>query len=627
MTRRVTMPYRGDSIQYAPWVNIPFPPEVSDEVPWPAPSSSYTEPHRDKAFSERGKDDVVYGLQRWSFPLKESFRSIDFAKDDSFFFQQLEKGEAVDTGALKQALYAYKHSSPRMKYLMGAFVHTLQTEDIQSLDPKVFEIRMRGLEQLDSVLEEDRGKLALPYIYGGKALSHVGSWVGTVNSLAGTFLSSEGEAMEHIGAVIGRGDIPDLLPPSHRENKPYVSLDDYALAFTVVRKNPELEGILYDIILDENLKMSPAICPSPPKDIGENQILPSQREKGISRKEARRMLKEELASVREAQRKSLKRREEIDALLRDRAHLIKDPGKRAQLLQMIEVNPKEAALSLLQLEEDPLKEKKTQRELDEEFQEISEIARGSIALLHVAFQKTDPKFANQIQVLGNAALQIASLAHKAEKLASLGKLTGLSTAALTFNVVEVGLSLASLFIDTGPGMDEVLLKTMQEGFRSIQKQIQSFHQAMHKRFDAIDSRLNTIFVEMMKHFRMMLGLQQSNLRTSRKALKKMYALETQFQQISWHLVQMMKDNFLQDYIGYRENCHQNVLEDYHECFKALSTMGSRHVMNATLVGAESHQSESVKRSQEQAKLFTADSNMWPFGSNTAYFLDKAHDNE
>ena len=125
-------------------------------------------------------------------------------------------------------------------------------------------------------------------------------------------------------------------------------------------------------------------------------------------------------------------------------------------------------------------------------------------ILGYAVGITDPVAAKKVVAVGKATVQIYRAFEAFDKAMSLGKdLWGAAGVALTGNLLGAGLKLFSAFVDTGPTVEEQILKELQSGLKHLSEQIETTRKEMHARFDRVDRQfqvVHTQFRQMHKRF-------------------------------------------------------------------------------------------------------------------------------
>lgn len=106
----------------------------------------------------------------------------------------------------------------------------------------------------------------------------------------------------------------------------------------------------------------------------------------------------------------------------------------------------------------------------------------------------DPKLGHEITACGNAALRIGDAITKfSQTMSVLGAVDTLgqtlASAALTGNIVQAALGIISVFANTGPSPEEMILDQIGK----LRDQVDQLHQEMNERFDSIDAKLNAIY--------------------------------------------------------------------------------------------------------------------------------------
>ncbi|MEQ1875555.1 MAG: hypothetical protein ABL958_02850 [Bdellovibrionia bacterium] len=84
-----------------------------------------------------------------------------------------------------------------------------------------------------------------------------------------------------------------------------------------------------------------------------------------------------------------------------------------------------------------------------------------------------------------------------EKMKQAQAIANMSGAIMTFNVIAVGMALASSFMDKGPDPQAVILQQLG----MIAEAIQTMRKEMHQRFDAVDAKLDALMDTVERGFR------------------------------------------------------------------------------------------------------------------------------
>lgn len=145
-------------------------------------------------------------------------------------------------------------------------------------------------------------------------------------------------------------------------------------------------------------------------------------------------------------------------------------------------------------------------------------ASSGIFVLSSLIGISDPKLGKQISVVGNSGIQIAqSIMNFNSSMTQLGKVlsgdnlklaTDLSSAILTGNIIGAILPLISLFQDSGPSDEQMILQQIGE----LRQQVEGVRQEMHSRFDRVDKEINHVYSAMMEQFTLV-NLSQWEIRT------------------------------------------------------------------------------------------------------------------
>lgn len=126
--------------------------------------------------------------------------------------------------------------------------------------------------------------------------------------------------------------------------------------------------------------------------------------------------------------------------------------------------------------------------------------RASISVLYNLAGFVDPDLAGQIAVVGDSAIQIAdSLNGWLTAVSGMDTLTeagALSTVIMTGNVLGAVMNVVSLFGDSAPTPDQLIL----EEIGKLRQEVSELRSEMHDRFDRIDEELNAIYSTMQERF-------------------------------------------------------------------------------------------------------------------------------
>ncbi|NJM40847.1 MAG: hypothetical protein HC853_08775 [Anaerolineae bacterium] len=148
-------------------------------------------------------------------------------------------------------------------------------------------------------------------------------------------------------------------------------------------------------------------------------------------------------------------------------------------------------------------------------------AKSAVSVVTDFMNLLDPKFGKQLATVGAAAFKIGESINKwldaTATLTTLGRLGSLSTIVMTGNVVSAVMSIVSLFQDSGPSPEQMIL----EQIGKLRKQIDDLHKDMNGRFDRIDKELNAIYTAMQDRFNqidLQLGKLNGNIQEIQRAL-------------------------------------------------------------------------------------------------------------
>jgi hypothetical protein len=129
-----------------------------------------------------------------------------------------------------------------------------------------------------------------------------------------------------------------------------------------------------------------------------------------------------------------------------------------------------------------------------------EAIQSSLFIAYTLADVIDPEFAYQLSTVGNATLQVAeslrSWMNAVSGLGTLEKVGSLSTVVMTGNVLGAVMNVVSLFGESSPSPDQMIL----EEIGKLRQQVDQVRQEMHSRFDRIDEELNTIYATMQDRF-------------------------------------------------------------------------------------------------------------------------------
>src|SRR4029078_11546202 len=78
----------------------------------------------------------------------------------------------------------------------------------------------------------------------------------------------------------------------------------------------------------------------------------------------------------------------------------------------------------------------------------------------------------------------------------LGLASNLGAVILTGNILGAVMDVVSLFQESGPTDEQLILQQVGE----MRQQLEDVRQEMHERFDRVDQQLNTIYGDMMNQF-------------------------------------------------------------------------------------------------------------------------------
>lgn len=196
-----------------------------------------------------------------------------------------------------------------------------------------------------------------------------------------------------------------------------------------------------------------------------------------------------------------------------------------------------------------LQNQATQQEIENQAQIDNIKLQTASAAINIfsglAFAFGNKKLANDITVLGNNAIQVASAIDKFDQVASKfgngGK--SVSSIILSGDIVAAVINIFSYF-SSGPTPEQQIM----EQINGLAKMVDTLYVHMNKRFDIVDEKLDTIYSTMIKGFDALQKQQivnaeiLSNLSVSQAALQtKLYSMD---KSIMNRLDQSFKDNLL-----------------------------------------------------------------------------------
>jgi hypothetical protein len=125
-------------------------------------------------------------------------------------------------------------------------------------------------------------------------------------------------------------------------------------------------------------------------------------------------------------------------------------------------------------------------------------AGAAIDLLSTFVGLVDPKLGRELAVAGRAGLEIyEAVVNYTQMAATFGSLgSGLGAVVLTGSVVGSMMNVTSLFGESGPPPEQLIL----EELRALREQVAQLHQDMHDRFDRVDVALNEIYTTINDRF-------------------------------------------------------------------------------------------------------------------------------
>jgi hypothetical protein len=127
-------------------------------------------------------------------------------------------------------------------------------------------------------------------------------------------------------------------------------------------------------------------------------------------------------------------------------------------------------------------------------------ANASVTIISSLIGLADPKAGKQTATVGTALVTVADSLYKWLDVMTgkggLNELGVLSTAVMTGNILTAVLSVVSLFGESQPTPEQMIL----EEIGKLRQQIGELRTEMHDRFDRVDAQLNTIYTTMQERF-------------------------------------------------------------------------------------------------------------------------------
>lgn len=124
-------------------------------------------------------------------------------------------------------------------------------------------------------------------------------------------------------------------------------------------------------------------------------------------------------------------------------------------------------------------------------------AKASVSILSTIMGQIDPKLGKQVSTIGTSTIQVGeALNNWLKGVSGLKGLASLSTVVMTGNVLTAVMNVVSLFGETQPTPEQMIL----EEIGKLRQQVNQLRQEMHSRFDRIDRVLNAIYTTMQQRF-------------------------------------------------------------------------------------------------------------------------------
>ncbi len=228
-----------------------------------------------------------------------------------------------------------------------------------------------------------------------------------------------------------------------------------------------------------------------------------------------------------------------------------------------------------------------------EYQLSLDAFRSSISILYNLTGFIDPQLAEEMAVVGEAALQISDSLHGwLGAMAGMDTLTeagALSTVIMTGNVLGAVMNVVSLFGDSAPSPDQMIL----EEIGKLRQEVSQLRMEMHDRFDRIDAELNTIYTTMQDRFDLIdiqLGKINGKLDAIQESLLALDLRLSRLERNTFELIDAVGRRPLLTAIngglGYQERTGLSMpyQPEFVEFENALHTWGTIHVFDALAIG-------------------------------------------
>ena len=155
-----------------------------------------------------------------------------------------------------------------------------------------------------------------------------------------------------------------------------------------------------------------------------------------------------------------------------------------------------------QAQDEALRAARAQRQADFDFK-LQGASSGVQLLSFLAQAGGDPKLGRQIEQVGMGTIHVIQSLDKFKNNVttfspSLGQAAarGISSAMLTADLIGIGLSVVTSFIDAGPTPEQMILTQIGE----MRQQLDDVRMEMHDRFDQVDRQLISVHEEMIRGF-------------------------------------------------------------------------------------------------------------------------------
>lgn len=184
-------------------------------------------------------------------------------------------------------------------------------------------------------------------------------------------------------------------------------------------------------------------------------------------------------------------------------------------------------------------------------------AGSAVGILATLAGFADEKAGKEVLAIGKAAIGIATAINKylptVAGLSLSDAIGSLSTVVLTGNVLGAVMTLAPMFLGSGPSEHELVMQEIGK----LREQVDRLRTEMHDRFDRIEAMLSAIYDDVMTVLERMSTDLGGVIRDIDAIKRQIYGLETRVDQLSLSMQQALKKSQLNDaefvintYVGY-----------------------------------------------------------------------------